>query len=282
MPPSFSGQGPPAAGLGEPVDLTGMRSGRPAPRGRSIDRYVDGGAVPIALDLAGAGACRPDADPRDRMIAIVGHDLRGLLHALTVNSELFLRRQGPAAADSARTVRLTVEHMDELIGRLLDFTRLGAGRLEVHRRPVDVGPLLQEVVEIFQPLAGAKALTLTLSVPEGPLAVMADPERMSQVFSNLVSNAIEFSSMGGRISIEAARAGADVEIAVADDGPGIPAGDLERVFERFYQVRGGGSRGLGLGLSIARAIVDAHGGRLWVTSQTGVGSTFYVRTPGLP
>jgi signal transduction histidine kinase len=247
-----------------------------------MEGSIGGGTAPTAVDVAGAGAHQPDVDPRDRMIAIFGHDLRGLLNALAVNSELLLRRQGPLAAKSARTVRLTIQHMDELIGRLLDFTRLGAGRLEVHCRPLDVGPLLQEVVEIFQPLAGAKALTLTLSVPDGPLPVTADPERMSQVLSNLLSNAIEFTPVGGCISIEAAWAGADVDIAVADDGPGIPARDLERVFEGFYQVRGGGSRGLGLGLSIARAIVDAHGGRLWVTSQTGVGSTFYVRMPGLP
>jgi signal transduction histidine kinase len=239
---------------------------------------AESAAVGAALSKEIAGGL--PADPRDRMIAVFGHDLRGLLHALTLNAELLVRCQGDVAAESARIVRRTIDRMDRLIAGLLDFVRLGAGRLEVHPRPFDATPLLRDVVDIFRPLAGSKSLALTLAVPAAPLRVTADSERMFQVISNLLTNAIEFSSMRGRISIEGAVSGEDVQISVADDGPGIPAGDLERVFEGFYQVRASGSRGLGLGLSIARAIVDAHGGKLWVTSQPGVGSTFYVRIPG--
>jgi signal transduction histidine kinase len=214
------------------------------------------------------------------MIAIFGHDLRGLLNALTVNSEVFLRRQGDDAAASARTVRLTVARMDKLISSLLDFARLRTGKLEIHRRPLDARVLMQEVVEIFRPLAGSKSVTLALAVPDEPLMVEADPERMFQVLSNLLSNAIEFSSARGRICLEGAVSGADVELSVVDDGPGISVENLDRVFESFYQLDAGRSHGLGLGLYIARSIVDAHGGWLWVASQPGVGSTFHVRLPG--
>ena len=239
---------------------------------------VDPGTAPGDLD--GVRALERAADPRDRMIAVFGHDLRGLLNALAVNAELLLLRQGDAAADSARTVRLTIARMDRLIGSLLDYTRLGAGKLEIRPRAIDATPLLRETVEIFRPLAESKSLGLTLAVPEAPLAVTADPERIVQVLSNLLSNAIAFSSVRGRISIEGTISGEDVQVSVADDGPGIPVCDLDRVFESFYQVQASGSGGLGLGLYIAREIVHAHGGELWVTSQPGVGSTFYVRIPG--
>jgi len=190
---------------------------------------AESAAVGAALSKEIAGGL--PADPRDRMIAVFGHDLRGLLHALTLNAELLVRRQGDSAAESARIVLHTIDRMDRLIAGLLDFVRLGAGRLEVHPRPFDATPLLRELVDIFRPLAGSKSLALTLAVPAAPLTVTADSERMFQVISNLLTNAIEFSSMRGRISIEGAVSGEDVQISVADDGPGIPARDLERVFE---------------------------------------------------
>jgi signal transduction histidine kinase len=263
-----------ARGLTEPIGFDRKRSPSAAGSKAGV------AATSRSLDAAWTGPAEPAVDPRDRMIAIFGHDLRGLLNAFTVNSEVFLRRQGDDAADSARTVRLTVARMDKLISSLLDFARLRTEKLEIHCRPLDARVLLQEVVEIFRPLAGSKSVALTLAVPDEPLAVEADPERMFQVLSNLLSNAIDFSSARGRISVEGAISGADVELSVVDDGPGIPVEDLDRVFESFYQLDTGRSHGLGLGLYIARSIVDAHGGRLWVASQLGVGSTFHVRLPG--
>jgi len=215
----------------------------------------------------------------DTMIAIFGHDLRGLLNALTINAELFLRRDGEGAVESARNVRLTIGRMDQLITSLLDYVRVKTNRLEVVRRPLDAAELLREAAEIFRPLARVKSLTLTLAIPDGPLRATADQGRIFQVLSNLLSNAIKFSSVKGRITVEATTAGSDLQIAVQDDGPGIPERDLDRVFDGFCQLQDSDARGLGLGLYISRAIIEVHGGRIWATSRPGAGSTFAFTIP---
>jgi two-component system, chemotaxis family, sensor kinase Cph1 len=218
---------------------------------------------------------------RDRMIAIFGHDLRGLLNALTVNAELLLRKEGATAVESARNVRLTIGRMDQLVTSLLDYVRLKANKLEVVPRPLDAAELLREAVEIFRPLAHVKSLSLTLAIPDGPLQATADHDRMFQVLSNLLSNAIKFSSVKGKITVQATASGHDFQVAVRDAGPGIPERDLDRVFEGFCQLQGSDARGLGLGLYISRAIIQAHGGRIWATSRPGAGSTFYFTVPRL-
>jgi two-component system, chemotaxis family, sensor kinase Cph1 len=219
---------------------------------------------------------------RDRMIAIFGHDLRGLLNALSVNAELFLRQEGEAAAKSAHSIRLAVGRMDHLITSLLDYVRLKTSKLEVVPRPLDAAELLREAVEIFRPLARVKSLSLTLAIPNAPLQAAADHDRIFQVLSNLLSNAIKFSSVKGKITVQATTLGHDLQVAVRDDGPGIPERDLDRVFEGFCQLQDSDARGLGLGLYISRAIIQAHGGRIWATSRPGAGSTFYFTVPRLP
>ena len=218
---------------------------------------------------------------RDRMIGIFGHDLRGLLNALNIHTELFLRQDGEKAVESARSVRRAVRRMDQLITSLLDYVRLKADKLEVVPGPVDAGELLREAVEIFRPLAAAKSLTLTLALPDTPLRVTADRDRVFQVLSNLLSNAIKFSA-AGRITVQAATSGHDLEVAVRDEGPGIPERDLDRVFEGFCQLQESDTRGLGLGLYISRAIIEAHGGRIWAMSRPGAGSTFSFTVPWSP
>jgi chemotaxis family two-component system sensor kinase Cph1 len=213
------------------------------------------------------------------MIAIFGHDLRGLLNALTVNAELLVRQGGETARKSAQNVRVTVDRMDQLISSLLDYVRLKANKLEVVPRPLDTAELLREAVEIFRPLARVKSLSLTLAVPDAPLRATADHDRMFQVLTNLLSNAIKFSSVKGKINVQATTLGHDLQVAVRDDGPGIPECDLERVFECFCQLQDSDVRGLGLGLYISRAIIQAHGGKIWATSRPGAGSTFYFTIP---
>jgi chemotaxis family two-component system sensor kinase Cph1 len=216
---------------------------------------------------------------RDRMIAIFGHDLRGLLNALTVNAELLVRKEKAADVESARNVRRTIGRMAQLITSLLDSVRLNANRLTVVPRPLDAAELLREAVEIFRPLARVKALSMTLSIPKRPLQASADHGRIFQVISNLLSNAIKFSSVKGKITVQATTSGHEVQVAVRDDGPGIPERDLDRVFEGYCQLQDSDDRGLGLGLYISRAIIQAHGGKIWATSRPGAGSTFYFTVP---
>jgi signal transduction histidine kinase len=255
-------------------------------RRRSAGRRVEDGHVDWSdrgLLLAAQSTTHEAAETilakRDLMIAIFGHDLRGLLNALTVNAEVLLRKEGGAAVESARNVRRTIDRMDQLITSLLDAVRLNANRLTVVPGPLDAGELLREAVEIFRPLARVKSLSLTLAIPKRPLLATADHGRMFQVISNLLSNAIKFSSVKGRITVQATTTGHDLQVAVRDDGPGIPECDLDRVFEGFCQLQGPDDRGLGLGLYISRAIIEAHGGKIWATSQPGAGSTFYFTVP---
>jgi signal transduction histidine kinase len=268
-----------------PVASGSFRNAGPwTPRGRFAGRRR-GDKIHTPNLLPDEIAVRIEADARlaqrDQMIGIFGHDLRGLLNALTIHTELFLRRDGEKAAESARSVRLTVSRMDRLITSLLDYVRLKANKLEVDPRALDASILLREAVEIFRPLAAVKSLSLNLAIPDTPLRARADHDRMFQVVSNLLSNAIKFSSVEGSITVQAATSGRDLQIAVRDEGPGIPECDLDRVFEGFCQLQESDARGLGLGLYISRAIVEAHGGRIWATSRPGEGSTFSFTVPRL-
>ena len=255
-------------------------------RGRSAGRRVEDEPVgwrDRGLLPAEPGTTHEAAETilarRDRMIAIFGHDLRGLLNALTINADLLLRNGGGAGVESGRNVRLTIARMDQLITNLLDAVRLNANKLTVVPRPFDVTELLREAVEIFGPLARARSLSLTLAVPKRPLRATADHGGLFQVISNLLSNAIKFSSRKARIIVQATTSDHGLEVAVRDEGPGIPECDLDRVFEGFCQLQDADDRGLGLGLYIARAIVQAHGGRIWATSRPGEGSTFSFTIP---
>lgn len=279
----FSSVQPSPAGAPGSTSEAGQRIRRSrSPGRRSGDKRnprVNPTAIPIEDDTARAAAETLMAQ-RDRMIAVFGHDLRGLLNALLVNAELFLRQETRGTgADTARTVRRTVGRMDHLITSLLDYVRLKANKLEVVTRPLDAAELLREAVAIFRPLARVKSLSLTLALPDAPLWARADHDRVFQVLSNLLSNAIKFCSVEGSITVQATISGQDLQVAVRDDGPGIPEGDLDRVFEGFCQLNDSDARGLGLGLYISKAIVEAHGGRIWVTSRPGSGTTFSFTVP---
>jgi signal transduction histidine kinase len=260
--------------------------GQPARRGRSPGRRSgdkhglwDDQAVLLADQITAHEVAETILEKRDRMIAIVGHDLRGLLNALTVNAELLLRTEGPATVESARNVRRTIGRMEQLIARLLDSVRLNSDGLEIVPRPLDAAALVREAVEIFRPLARVKSLSLSLAIPDAPLRATADRDRMFQVLSNLLSNAIKFSSVEGKIAVHATGSGHDLQVSVQDEGPGIPERDLDRVFEPLFQLQESDARGLGLGLYISRAIIEAHGGKIWATSRPGAGSTFCFTVP---
>ena len=275
---AFHVDAPGSGGETVPRDRRSRSNGR-----RKADRLGlwDDPAALLREGVTTRAAAETALAQRDRMIALFAHDLRGLLSALTINAELFLQRDGKTAKASYRNIRSAVDRMDRLISSLLDYARLKANKLKVVPRPLDAAELVREAVELFRPLARVKSLSLTLAVPDVPLRARADPDRMFQVLSNLLSNAIKFSSVKGDIAVQATTSGSDVQVTVRDDGPGIPEGDLDRVFEGFCQLQESDARGLGLGLYISRAIIQAHGGRIWATSRCGAGSTFSFTVPGL-
>jgi signal transduction histidine kinase len=169
--------------------------------------------------------------------------------------------------------------MNRLIRDLLDFASIQGGRLTISRRPHDAAEMVREVLESLEPLAAQKSLRIENTVVGKQLSVLSDHDRMIQAFSNIVGNAIKFTPEGGAIRVGAEREGEHVRFSIADTGPGISPEEVGHVFDRYFQARRKNREGIGLGLSIAKGIVDAHGGRIWVESEEGKGSTFFVTLP---
>jgi chemotaxis family two-component system sensor kinase Cph1 len=216
---------------------------------------------------------------RDRLLAIFSHDLKNLLNALTLNSTIALRPNGDSMGKGAANVRVILGRMDRMMSNLLDLARLNTGKLRVVPQSLDAAEVAREAVEVFRPLAEEKHLSLHLVDTDGPFEARLDHDRVFQVLSNLLSNAIKFSPPEGKIFVSLATVDRCVQVAVRDFGPGIEEDDLERIFECYRQLDGSDVTGLGLGLFVSKSIIEAHGGRIWVVSQPGKGSTFFFTLP---
>jgi PAS domain S-box-containing protein len=219
---------------------------------------------------------------RDEMLGVVAHDLRNPLNTIVMGASTMLEllpANPPLLRNHAKIVRRAADRMNRLIQDLLDVRRIESGRLAVDPRSVTVGVLVDEALEMLRPLASAASLELVTDLAADLPRARADSGRILQVFSNLVGNAIKFTPAGGRITISATRSEDEVRFEIADTGPGIAAEQLPHVFGQFWQGTRGDRRGIGLGLAIAKAIVEAHGGRIWVESQLGEGSRFYFTLP---
>lgn len=221
---------------------------------------------------------------RDDVLSIVAHDLRNPLNtarlavgALTRN----LPEEGPARVGrkTAETISRSINRADHLIQDLLDVARIDAGRLAVEQGAVSSQALASDVAESFAPLVADASLELHVAVPAEQPVVLVDRERILQVFANLIGNAIKFTPPGGHIFVTAEPCGDALCFSVTDTGPGIPPEHLPHLFDRFWQARRADRRGSGLGLPIARGIVEAHGGRIWAESRPGHGSTFSFTVP---
>jgi PAS domain S-box-containing protein len=220
---------------------------------------------------------------RDDMMAVVSHDLGNPLSAIRIGTSLLLRTLPPAqlrsgGAKHLEFIRQSAQQMEGLVNDLLDVKRLEAGTVTLQLRPVEPREIVGQVLDVFRPIAEGGGIALDSQCDEAP-AVAADPQRLAQVLSNLVSNALKFTAADGRVTICARGAGDSVLFSVADTGAGIAAEHLPHVFDRFWQARREGRKGLGLGLAIARGLVEAHGGSIWVESVVGEGSTFLFTVP---
>jgi PAS domain S-box-containing protein len=222
---------------------------------------------------------------REDLLAIVSHDLRNPLGVVLASSSLLLKSSLPPekeerARRQIEAIQRAANRMNRLIRDLLDFASIQEGRLSVNLHPHDAAVIVGEVLEALEPLAAPKALRLVHDTG-AELRVSCDHDRVVQLFSNVVGNAIKFTPEGGTITVRATRQGGDVRFAVVDTGPGISAEERPHVFDRYYQARRKNRDGIGLGLSIARGIVEAHGGRIWVESEEGKGSTFFFTLPSV-
>jgi signal transduction histidine kinase len=231
---------------------------------------------------------RVDADEitkmRDEFLGMVSHDLRNELGAIALSvAPLIISAtnddSGQKVFRAATNIQRITLRMSRLIGDLLDIASIEAGKFAIVPDQIDVGRLVEELIESFMPIAAAKDICLEGSTLSGPVIARFDRQRILQVLGNLLTNALKFTSPGGRITVQAERTGEQILFAVADTGVGIQTDRLENIFERFSQGSGADRRGVGLGLYIALRIVEAHSGRLWVESEVGRGSTFRFTLP---
>ena len=214
---------------------------------------------------------------KDEFLALLGHELRDPLAPIATALDVVeLRGDGPPELE---VIRRQIAHLTRLVGDLLDISRITSGMLELARRPVELDAIMQGAIELASPQLERGAHDLAVDVPPG-LVVDGDPDRLAQVFANLLTNAARYTPQHGHVAIVAARDAGEVVVRVTDDGIGIAPDLLPHVFEPFVQGKLRAAGGLGLGLALVKSLVERHGGAVEAASAgAGRGSAFTVRLP---
>ena len=229
-----------------------------------------------------AAAAEQASQSKSMFLATVSHELRTPVTAISGHAGYLLRRTNPTGqqAESLKIIQSESERLTNLIASLLELARSDSGALVLSRQPVLSGLFLVEIVRELAPLAQPQGTALEVTGQDVPFE--GDHDRLKQVVINLVGNALKAGATRVTLGSELASDAAHIHLTVQDDGPGIPQDQLERLFDRFYRLEDSRSRdqgGAGLGLSIAKGIVDAHGGRIWLESELGQGTTAHVELP---
>jgi len=222
---------------------------------------------------------------RDEMLGVVAHDLRNPLNSIVMQTQLLQRgrKEGDRrSSEGPEAIRRAAVRMNRLIQDLLDVGRMEAGQLAIHRTGVPSRDLVLEALEVQRPLVSSAGLDLRLDLAPKLPSVFADRDRLLQVLENLLGNSTKFTPHGGAITVGTESREREVLFWVRDTGRGIPPDSLRHVFDRFWQAKKGERRGAGLGLAIARGIIEAHGGRIWIESTVGHGTTCYFTVPVAP
>jgi PAS domain S-box-containing protein len=217
---------------------------------------------------------------RDDVVAILAHDLRNPLNAiLGAVSMLALTAEQDKRQRQLKVIERSVRGMERLVTDLLDISRIESGTFAVRKERVDTSALLRDAIESCEAQAAVRGIELRADVHGEVKPLLGDRDRLLQVLSNLIGNALKFSDAEGKVVVRAANADGTVQVSVKDSGIGIPHDDLARVFDRYWQADQTSRAGAGLGLAICRGIVEAHGGRIWAASTVGRGTTFYFEIP---
>jgi signal transduction histidine kinase len=222
---------------------------------------------------------------KDEFVLTASHELRSPLTSVQGFAELLMLDKDSLTPRQRETVEIILDncrHLVRLLNDLLDLARSDAGRLAIRPQPTEVAPLVEDVVRTMRAQTEAASQTLGEDIQPGLPLINVEPDRIRQILVNLLTNAHEYSPEGASIAVAARADGAEVEISVSDNGPGIPADQLERIFERFTRGDAGLTQrvgGTGLGLAISKSLVELHGGSIDAESTPGRGSTFRVRLP---
>jgi signal transduction histidine kinase len=222
---------------------------------------------------------------KDEFVLTASHELRSPLTSVQGFAELLMLDKDSLTPRQRETVEIILDncrHLVRLLNDLLDLARSDAGRLSIRPQPTEVAPLVEDVVRTMRAQTEAAGQSLTEQVEPDLPPIDVEPDRIRQILVNLLTNAHEYTPEGASIGVAARAVGAEVEISVSDNGPGIPPDQLERIFERFTRGDAGLTQrvgGTGLGLAISKSLVELHGGSIRAESTVGEGSIFHVRLP---
>lgn len=227
-------------------------------------------------------------DEKNEFLGIVAHDLRSPLSNIVTSTNMVMAEPGmnrPQIDEFLGIIQTSAVHMMHLVENLMDVNAIEQGRLKIDITPCEVGELLRGVANNYQTKAKAKKQNLSIVEEGSPLVALADAHSTIQVFDNLVSNAIKYSPSGKRIDVRLMRRDGVIRCEVQDEGPGLTADDLSKVFGKFARLSAkptGGESSTGLGLSIVKRMVEAGGGKVWCESEIGRGARFIVEYPAAP
>ena len=221
---------------------------------------------------------------RDEMLGIISHELKNPLTSMALSSHLIQKILSKETTSEKvlsliKSLDPSIQRMNKLVSDLLDVTRLESQALHCEPKLIPLSNIVDEVIGIYMATSEAKNILISSQISRDCTEIFSDEIRTIQILSNLVSNAIKFTEPGGKIKLEAVRSGEMAEISVTDNGKGIPEKELSNVFQKFWQEKDSEHIGTGLGLAIAKGLVESLGGRIWVKSKVGQGSSFHFTLP---
>jgi signal transduction histidine kinase/CheY-like chemotaxis protein len=250
-------------------------NGRPSP-----EDLVGGLERELRERTAEVEALRQGIQSRDEILGIVAHDLRNPLNAIVLAANmLFQRLPDSSARRPVERILRGAQRADRLVRDLLEINAIEGGRFAIEKHRVETPDMILAALESQESLAANASIIIATDLSPDLPPIEADEERILEVLENLVGNAIKFTSAGGSVTVGASAAEEEVLFWVKDSGAGIPPEQLPHLFDRFWQARKTDRRGTGLGLTICKAIVEAHGGRIWAETEVGAGTTMFFTIP---
>jgi signal transduction histidine kinase len=248
----------------------------------TVSEITDVGRVAVMQDIT---ALKQIDRMRSQLLGTAAHDLKNPLNAIRLGADLLQEaRLSEQQRKALQMMQRATDSMTNLITGLLETIRVETASSLIIE-PCEIDALIQQAISDLMPLADAEGHTIHYAPPSETLTVQGDANRLGSVINNLLSNAIKFNERGGKIEIEVDWDDEEVQVSVRDDGPGIPEDEIPRVFEHLFRGRvtvqdpNNPIEGTGLGLALAKTVIEQHGGRIWVTSEVGQGSTFYFTLP---